>query len=244
MTAHALTLHPHWRVATKVLAVSQATETWHRRWNFVPERKIETILNFIDPAKLAPSDGAREKIRAEWGVGETEFLFGTVGDLISRKGVDVLACALGKLEAPARAVFVGRGEEKFIEKLQREAGGQAIWAGFRTDIPDVLAALDGFVLASRRDPCPMAVIEALAAGLPVAGSRIDGIPEFVDEGFSGFLARPGDPRDLARALGCLAVLTPETRRRMGQHGREFVYARATVESQAPKIEAALLKVCR
>ena len=237
LTAHALVWHPHWRAATRVIAVSEATEAWHRRWNRVS--KIETVLNFVDPAKLTPSEGARARIRAEWGVEGSEFLFGTVGDLIPRKGVDVLAAALGKLETPARAVFVGRGEDKFVEKLRRAAGGRAIWAGFRTDIPDVLSALDGFVLASRRDPCPMAVIEAMAAGLPVVGSRIDGIPEFVDEGLSGFLARPGDPADLARALSCLAVLTPETRRRMGEFNREFVRANATVESQVPKIEAIL-----
>jgi L-malate glycosyltransferase len=242
LTAHALVWHPHWRAAARVIAVSEATERWHRRWNRVS--KIETVLNFVDPAKLAPSDGTRERIRAEWGVAEGEFLFGTIGDLIPRKGVDVLASALGKLGTPAKTVFVGRGEEKFVEKLKRAAGERAIWAGFRTDIPDVLAALDGFALASRRDPCPMAVIEAMAAGLPVVGSCVDGIPEFVDEGFSGFLARPGDPADLARALGCLAVLTPETRRRMGEFNREFVTANATAESQVPKIEAALRKVCR
>ncbi len=238
LTAHALVWHPHWREADRVLAVSEATARWHRRWNFVSPSRIETILNFIDPEKLTPNSSAREKLRAEWGVSESELLLGTIGDVIPRKGHDVLIRALEKSPGFKLAV-IGQGDEKFIGPLRKLAGERALWLGRRTDIPDTLSALDGFVLASRRDPCPMAVIEALGAGLPVVGSRVDGIPEFVEEGASGFLARPGDSTDLARALNQLSGLSVEQRRAMGQAGRAFVETRATVESQVPRIEAAL-----
>ena len=244
MTAHAQVWHPHWRVADRILAVSEATAHWHRRWNRIPSDRIETIWNFLDPDRLAPSRDARGRVRAGWGVGEDEVLLGAVGDIIPRKGIDVLTAALARMPNPPRLVVVGRGEAGYVERLQRRAGGErAIWAGFRSDIPDVLAALDGVVLASRCEPFGLSLLEGMAVGLPVVGSRVDGIPELVKEGESGFLASPGDPQDLARALNALAALSPEERRAFGQHGRAFVTDNATVASQAPKIEAALARVC-
>jgi L-malate glycosyltransferase len=241
LTAHALVWHPHWPQANRVIAVSESTARWHRRWNRVAPGRIETVLNFVDPARLVPDPAARQRLRAEWGATDTELLFGTVGDIIPRKGHDVLIPALE--QAPGfRLVVVGKGDEKFVQPLKKRAGSRAIWLGTRPDIPEVLSALDGFVLASRRDPCPMAVIEAMAAGLPVVGSRVDGIPEFVEEGQSGFLARPADPIDLARALRCLVALTPEARRGMGNHCRTFIQTHATPEVQVPKIEAVLLSI--
>ncbi len=243
LTAHALVWHPHWRQADRVLAVSEATARWHRLWNRVPANRIETILNFVDPARLTPGPDARQRLRTEWGADESELLLGTVGDIIKRKGHDVLIPALEK--APGfRLVVIGKGDAAFVDPLKKRAGDRALWLGARRDIPDILSALDGFVLASRQDPCPMAVIEAMATGLPVVGSRVDGIPEFVDEGLCGFLARPSDPNDLARALGCLVALTPETRLRMGAYCREFIQNHATPEVQVPKIEAALQSVLK
>lgn len=242
MTAHALTRHPHWLLANQVLAVSESTAQWHRKSNFLSQKRLTTVLNFIDPARLIAPPGARAALRAEWGVGDREILLGTLGEISLRKGHDVLVEAQKQLPITVRLVVVGEGREAFVSKVRQAAAPRVIWAGYRKDIPSVLAALDGFVLASRKDPCPMAVIEALAAGLPVIGSRTDGIPEFVEEGKSGFLATPGDVPDLARALSAFAALTPTERQSFGQAGQAFVHAHATVASQVPQIEAVLERV--
>ena len=119
----------------------------------------------------------RENPGPSGALGRASFSSARSATLIPRKGVDVLASAARQSsKRPREPCSSGGAKRNSVESLKRAAGERAIWAGFRTDIPDVLSALDGFVLASRRDPCPMAVIEAMAAGLPVVGSRVRRYP--------------------------------------------------------------------
>jgi glycosyltransferase involved in cell wall biosynthesis len=97
-------------------------------------------------------------------------------------------------------------------------------AGERSDVPELLAASDVFVLSSRSEGLPVSVLEAMAAELPVVASAVGGLAELIENGVTGVLVPAGDERALAEALGRL-VKDPGRRRSLGAAGR----ARAEAE---------------
>ena len=82
-------------------------------------------------------------------------------------------------------------------------GDRVRLVGERRDVPELLAGADVFVLSSASEGMPVSVLEAMAAGLPVVASRVGGVPELVVDGETGLLVEPGDPDELAAALGRL-----------------------------------------
>jgi glycosyltransferase involved in cell wall biosynthesis len=107
---------------------------------------------------------------------------------------------------------------------------------------DVLAAFrewDLFVLPSRRDPFPISMLEAMASGLPVVGTRVDGLAEQIAPG-TGSLVPPEDPARLAEAILALCDASPPERRRIGEAARKRVIENFTIEHQVEGMHAAYL----
>jgi glycosyltransferase involved in cell wall biosynthesis len=103
---------------------------------------------------------------------------------------------------------------------------QITWTGFVSDVPAELARCDLFILPSLfGEGLPMVVLEAMAAGVPVVGTRVEGIPEAIRDGQEGLLAEPSDPADLARAIGRIVRGEVDWRRLrehgMARHGERF-----------------------
>jgi glycosyltransferase involved in cell wall biosynthesis len=96
-----------------------------------------------------------------------------------------------------------------------------VLAGDRSDVADMLAQADVFVLSSTSEGLPLSILEAMAAALPVVASAVGGVPEAVEDGETGLLVPPRDPVRLAAALERLLV-DPELRRRLGSNGRDRV----------------------
>jgi glycosyltransferase involved in cell wall biosynthesis len=127
-----------------------------------------------------------------------------------RKGIEVLLEAVADLRArgvPVRLRAVGGfatdGYEREVTRFADRLGlGAAVeWTGFRRDVNAELAAMDIFVLPSLiTEGMPMSILEAMAAGVPVIGTRVDGITDIVRDGVDGLLITPGDRQDLARAI--------------------------------------------
>jgi glycosyltransferase involved in cell wall biosynthesis len=93
--------------------------------------------------------------------------------------------------------------------------------GFRTDVSDLLPLFDVYVLPSRMEGLSLALLEAMAASLPVVVTRVGGNPEVVVDGVTGLLVEPGEPGPLAAALGALL----DDRCRIANGGREHVHER-------------------
>jgi glycosyltransferase involved in cell wall biosynthesis len=108
-------------------------------------------------------------------------------------------------------------------------------------VADVLAALDLFVLPSRHEGLGVAVLEAMAAGIPIVASAVGGLPEAVDEGRTGLLVPPEDPRALGAAIAELAG-DVDRARRMGVAGRARVLAEFSMERMAEAYEALYVEV--
>jgi glycosyltransferase involved in cell wall biosynthesis len=124
--------------------------------------------------------------------------------------------------AAGTVVLVGDGPLRpAAERYVRDhgLGDRVIFSGMRRDVASILAVSDIFVLASRYEGLPLAIIEAMMAGLPVVATRVGGVAELVEDGVTGLIVPPRDGEALTRALRRL-LADPELRHRMGMAGRE------------------------
>lgn len=210
----------------------------------IEPRKLFLVYNGLPPRFFAPLPGAREEMRRRWGVTEEQVVFLSVANLRPVKGQHYLLKALAELTGtPFRAVLVGEGELRGeLEGLARRLGlgGRVVFAGAQPDVLPFLEAADVFVLPSLWEGFPVAVMEAMARGLPVVASRAGGVPELVEEGRTGLLVPPADAPALAEALSALAR-DPEMRRRFGRAGRERV-AGFTVERMCREVGEIYLRL--
>lgn len=204
----------------------------------VPPERAVVVENGIDPAPYRLAD--RERIRAELGLAEQDRLVLAVGLLNEAKGHPDLIEAARLLrdreqETPAsRTVFaiVGDGSMRSELEASIEAaslGDRFLLLGYRTDVPDVLAACDVFAMPSLWEGMPYVVLEAMASGRPVIASDVNGCRDLVRSGETGVLVPAGAPSDLADAVA--ALLSDEPRRSsLGAAGRALVLASYSVDA--------------
>jgi glycosyltransferase involved in cell wall biosynthesis len=180
---------------------------------------VEVLLHGIVPSDTHVAAGTRERMRSELGLPMDATVVCTVANLRAQKGYEDLLCAARKVADVGREVYfisVGQGvQEQELRQLhaELELGNRFRFLGHRTDVMQILAASDVFVMSSRFEGFPVAVMEAMSAGLPVVATRVGGLPEAVTDGVDGILTPPGDPAALADAVLRLAE-RPDERRRM------------------------------
>jgi glycosyltransferase involved in cell wall biosynthesis len=178
-------------------------------------------------------------------------LLGLVARLHRQKGLgDLLAAVAWVRERvpDVRLLLIGEGELRDELEAQARAlglSGAVIFAGIRTDVAEIVAALDIFVLPSLWEGTSNAVLEAMAAGLPIVATAVGGTPEVVVDGVTGLLVPPRDPSALAGALVTL-LQDADLRHRMGRAGRERVKQYFSLERMVRRTEALyeeLLSLC-
>jgi glycosyltransferase involved in cell wall biosynthesis len=161
------------------------------------------------------------------GLPRDAFVIGSVGRLEGQKApLDLLAAfvPVAADHPEAHLVYVGEG----LSRGELEAGiaraglgGRVHLTGLRRDVPELLRAFDVFALASRWEGLPRVFPQAMAAGLPIVATRVDGAPDAVKPGENGWLVDVGDTAAMARYLRALAS-DPAMARRMGAAGRARV----------------------
>jgi glycosyltransferase involved in cell wall biosynthesis len=191
--------------------------------------KIAVIYNSVDLARfdVVDREAARRAMRQAFGWDEGHLVVGTVARLERIKGLDhLIEAAKTVAEAIPQAGFLVVGDGPQREDLlsrvrQLGLGERFVFAGLRSDIPQILPALDLFVLPSLSEALGIAAIEALASGVPVVASRVGGVPEVVIHGETGLLVPPGDAGQLAQAVSRVAA-NPAEARRWADCGRKRV----------------------
>lgn len=193
----------------------------------IGRRKLQIIRAAVDLKRFhVDRDQAREQLRLE----ATDRVITIVARLYPEKNHQLLLRAFARIaqEKPeAKLLIVGDGveEQEIASTIARLGLGERVrMLGVRRDIPVILAASDAFVLCSDREGLPIAVLEAMAAGLPVIATRVGDLPQVVREKVTGLIVPPGDEFALAGAMAEV-LADPERARRMGHAGR------ATVEAQ-------------
>ncbi len=201
--------------------------------------RIESGVDFTRFERIGESD--KDAVRASLGLPFSAFLIGSVGRLEPVKGHKYLLQAFSLL-APRfphlHLALVGEGEE--LPRLQtltfREGLSDRVhFLGWRDDIPTLLQTFDLFVFPSLNEGMGRALVEAMAAGLPIVASRAGGIPEVLGEGEAGLLVEAGSASALAQGIEKL-LLDSELRVQLGKVAKERS-RRYSVEVMFHKLEA-------
>ena len=187
------------RLCDHTFAVSEQVATHLRRLR-VAEGKIEIL--YLGVGAAPPILKSRAEVRAELGVAEGEPLIVTASRLSRQKALPVMLQAVGHLEKAVLAVLgTGPLEESLRERARLDGIGDRVrWLGFRDDLADYLAAANAFCLSSVWEGVPLSAQEAILLRTPVVATSVGGMPELLEDGVSGRLVPPGDPRALAAAL--------------------------------------------
>jgi glycosyltransferase involved in cell wall biosynthesis len=205
----------------------------------IPENRTVLLPNGValrDPPAL--TEGHRRSLRAEMGAAPGDILLLNVGRLDIQKGQDILIDSFVRSarERPSlRLAVVGdvsggpnrRRMEAFANTVRQRAKASSAsdricFLGWRTDVPHLLAAADGYVHSSRWEGLSFAVLEAMCAGLPPVMTDCSGTPVGFEDGVHGWIVPRGNATALARGIANLADLSSRKRTLMGQAARKLV----------------------
>jgi len=223
------------------IAVSEDVRRIRMKRDGVASGKIQLIPNGVPiPAQVGDPE-VRSRVRNEFGLGGNQPVIGTVGRMIEAKAYPVLveALALARDSLPElHWLQIGDGPDRQAVMEKAKAMGQeshVTFAGRRADISDLLEAMDVWVMSSIREGLPVALLEAMAAGKPIAATRVGGIPDAVEDEVSALLVPENDPRALADIILRL-VGNRELAGRLGVAARERAVAHYGIDAVAEKIE--------
>jgi glycosyltransferase involved in cell wall biosynthesis len=219
----------------RTLFVSQAAAERYLRLKAVPARKSSVLTNGIDCAEFTPNRERRAVTRAGMGVGG-EFVWLAAGRITPAKDFSNLLRAFAGVvrEVPeARLWVAGEASGDESAKIQAESaelGALVRWLGLRRDMPALLDAADGLVLASAWEGMPLVVAEAMAMEKPVVATDVGGVRELV--GDKGVIVPAKSPEKLAEAMLKTMQSSEEERRRTGIAARERIAACFSIEAKA------------
>jgi glycosyltransferase involved in cell wall biosynthesis len=223
-------------------AVSQAAVARYVSLKAVPARKSSVITNGIDIIKFAPSRERRARMREEMGAGD-EFIWLTAGRIVAAKDYPNLLKAFVMVNAEyseTRLWVAGDGDMDDLSDLILKADelkirGRIRWLGLRRDMPALLDAADGFVLASAWEGMPLVVGEAMAMEKPIVATDVGGVRELV--GDAGVLVPAKSPEGLAEAMLEMMRKTNDERCKLGRAARERIAAHFSMDAKAEEWEA-------
>jgi glycosyltransferase involved in cell wall biosynthesis len=215
------------KAGARVIAVSDEIAGAYSGAGLLSRRSVTTIPNAIDLDRLtAVSAEDAQRTRDEILGRSAGPLILTVGRMVRQKGYPDLVRAARRIVdhyPEARIVIAGKPSDDTAAVTREIARvnlhNNVTLLGMRSDVPQLLAAADVYVMPSLWEGAPIALLEAMAAGSPVVATRVGGIPSVVDDGRNGLLVEPHNPVDLADAIN--AVLgDSDLADRLGRAGRQ------------------------
>jgi glycosyltransferase involved in cell wall biosynthesis len=213
----------------------------------VPAGKVRVIHNGFDTARYNLPPRERIRIREELGITDDEVAIGCTSRIDPQKGqlelIEAVKIALRHYEN-LKLVIVGEptlGEgQPYLDFLERKTSeykidSRVIFTGFRDDVPQVLQALDIFVMPTYEETFGNCIVEAMLSGLPCIGTDAGGPPEILEGGKVGLLVEPRSAESLARGLQTL-IGNPELRQDLGRRARASAAERFNLDRVMKQIE--------
>jgi len=211
--------------------------------------QLSCEMNGVDTALFQPRQPAPGGLRERLGVAPGVPLAGFIGRLSPEKGPEVFVRAMALLQArdaQAQAVVVGEGpmDAELLALADRLGALPRLhFAGLQGDMPAVYGELDMVVSSSHSEAMPLALMEAMASGLPVVATRVGGVPDIVEHGQTGWLVAPGDAQDIANRCAALAA-DPALGRRLGACGRQRVMERFSLDESVERVSRLLARLAQ
>lgn len=229
--------------ANRIVVVSEAIRQQFVKLAPDAAAKIVVVYNGVDTEKFSPNRMLRQSVLRGLGWDTNVQVVGTVSRLSSEKGIGYFVDAANELvpqNPNARFLIVGEGPER--AELERRAKSNALrFVGMREDVPNWLNALDLFVLPSLAESFGLAVVEAMACGVPVVTLDVGGLREVVVQGETGLRLPPQEVDAIASAI--LELLRNADKRRvMGEKGRTRAIERFDLKRQAAEWERVIFSV--
>jgi glycosyltransferase involved in cell wall biosynthesis len=224
----------------RILAVSQSVANTLIRCG-VPADKVTVIHHGTNVAEFEHVTMDRVRARADIGLSDEIVAVGILGRIAEEKGHRFLFDALALLPelANLRVVVVGEGpqyDEQRAYVASSGLEGRVVWVPFRSDVNNVINALDIVTVPSTwEEPCSAVIQQAMALSKPVIGTRVGGTPEMIVDGETGLLADPRNAEQLAAAIRTL-VTDATAREHQGIAGAERVRALFTLDRMTTRIE--------
>lgn len=194
-----------------LFTVTRELQSYHARQAWLPPERFRVIYNGVDTFGFAPRPEIRARLRAEFDLAPESFVVGTAGRMVPIKDTQTLIRAAEQVAIGGIDIYVllmGSGPELVRQQQYVKScpalEGRVIFLGATDRVPELLNALDAYVLTSMREGMSNTLLEAMACGLPVIATRVGGNPEVVQENETGFLFTPGDTRDLVSHLRMFA----------------------------------------
>ncbi len=209
------------------------------------EEKIKILHNGINLERFVPEKAERNKIRNEFKINDDEIVIGMLARFSWGKGHEEFLLAAKELVEKydnLKFMIVGepsRGEDEYAAKIKNLAmeyglSGKVIFTGYRSDTPDVLSAMEIFAFPSHSEAFGIALVEAMAMGLPTVCSASDGVLDIAVDGHTSYLFEKQNASQLAEKLSLL-IEQPDKRKLFGKNARERVEKLFDIEFLTDKV---------
>ena len=226
---------------TRIITVSEKTREHYIQLTKIPATKIVTMYNGIDLEKFRVLDSSiSNKIRSSLEIPNKSSVICTIAVLRELKGIQFMIEALPAiLERIPNVFYLVIGDGDYVQQLKslvvkQDIEERVVFVGHRTDIPELLASSDVFVLPTLGDALPTVLIEALAAEKPIIASNVGGVPEIITNEVTGILVPPADTKMLATA--CLRVLQNKSlAKNLAENGYQTVKQKFDVDTQVNQL---------
>lgn len=208
-----------------VLTVSEHNRDRLIQYAGLAPDRIQTLPNSIDPEAFGRPINPSRTVRNEFSIPDEALVLGTHGRLVYEKGMDTTIEVLAELihsdtgGLPVWGIISGSGDYRFEERLQamvKKFGIQdrVVFTGYRKDVPEILKAMDLFLMPSRQEPFGLAILEAMTMQVPVVAVRPEqggGPLEIIEDGCNGIIAESRNAAELAKI--CLSLLNDNEQRK-------------------------------
>ena len=225
-------------LSNRVVAVSEDAANVCREIGSIPERKLCTIVNGVDPSKFVPVKGGTE-LRQQLCIADGVPIIGIVARLSGAKNHGLLFESMAELRSwgiDASLCVVGDGplrDQVHARAAELDLGGCVHFLGARKDVDKLIPQFDVFALSSITEGVSLTLLEAMSCEVPVVATRVGGNPEVIEDGVSGLIVEQ-QAAAMAHALAALlqGSAAKERRRAMGKAGRERVLRLFSIENTA------------